>query len=336
MKPASHRAVSRDRLPLFKFRSYFLIAAMICAACSSSATPLRADDTEGAKKHLLRYKFTQGETVRMKVLHLASTETRIRGNLQSSRSRGLSIKQWKVTDVADDGTITIEHSVASADMSNEVTGRAKVTFNSKTDKHDQAPVEYQHVAESIGKVIAEVKFRPNGEIVEQEQKYKQHSFGMGQMIFPLPEEAAPIGHQWFFPTEITVQLPNGQKKRIKTRQRYILKKVAHGLATIEVTTQVLTPVTQPQVEVQLMQQVTNGVVKFDIDAGRVVNQRMDWDEEAVGFNGAQSTMQYLARFEESLIDGEDEDSLSEDAKPAVEPKVSAVPAGPSLPEAPKR
>lgn len=295
-----------------KHRTALLRFSLLAFAVMAAPSLAAGDNDAAAKKHLLRYKFAKGEVVRTQVLHLASTETRIRGNLQSSRSRGASVKEWRFIDVAEDGSMTFEHVVTEADMSNEVTGRAKVAYNSKTHEGDETPLEYQHVADSIGKTIAVVTIKPNGEMVEQEQKYKQHSFGMGQMVFLLPEEPAAVGHEWHFPTDITVQLENGQKKRIKTRQRYKLKKVVHGLATIEVDTQVLTPVREPQIEVQLMQQLTKGVVKFDIDAGRVIHQRMEWDEEAVGFNGAQSTMQYLARFEETL--------LKPDPKTAAKPK----------------
>ncbi len=283
----------------------------------------KAEKTSG--KHLLRYKFSKGDVVRTQVIHLATTETRIRGNLQSSRSRGVSVKEWRFIEVGDAGTVTFEHVVTEADMSNQVTGHAEVIYNSKTNGDKQPPQEYQGVADSIGKTIAVVTINPDGEIVKQEQKYRQHSFGLGQMVFPLPKQEVAIGDSWFFPTEITAALKNGQKKRIKTRQRYTLSKVSNGVATIDVMTQVLTPVKSPEVEVQLMQQITKGSVKFDIDAGRLISQRMDWDERAVGFNGAQSTMEYLARFEENQLPS---GKLPKSYKPASTP-VAGPAAGPS-------
>jgi hypothetical protein len=319
-------------------RLFFVVCIPACLSASFLAAPpaTAADDpasgdsqpAQDSAKHLLRYKFRKGEIVRTQVIHMATTETRIRGNLQSSRSRGVSVKEWRFVEVGDEG-MTFEHVVTEAVMSNQVTGRAEVTYNSKTNGDKEPPVEYQSVADSIGKTIAVVTMTADGEIVKQEQKYQQHSFGLGQMVFPLPKQPVGLGDAWFFPTEITASLKNGQKKRIKTRQRYSLSKVSNGVATIDVVTQVLTPIQSPEVEVQLMQQITKGSVKFDIDAGRLISQRMDWDESAVGFNGAQSTMEYLARFEEKqLAGGQLPKSYRSASAPIVGPSPNASPSEP--------
>ncbi len=52
---------------------------------------------------------------------------------------------------------------------------------------------------------------------------------------------------------------------------------------------------------QLIQQLSRGEIKFDIDAGRVISKRLDWDENVIGFSGADSNMKYLARFTETLV-----------------------------------
>ena len=56
---------------------------------------------------------------------------------------------------------------------------------------------------------------------------------------------------------------------------------------------------------QLVQQLTEGTIKFDIDAGRILAKQIDWDETVVGFNGSDSMMKYLARFTEELSKDED-------------------------------
>jgi hypothetical protein len=66
-------------------------------------------------------------------------------------------------------------------------------------------------------------------------------------------------------------------------------------------TQLLTPVRNPKVRSQLIQRLTNGTVKFDIDAGRVISRQTDWDETVIGFEGPDSLMKYLARFTEELL-----------------------------------
>ena len=51
-----------------------------------------------------------------------------------------------------------------------------------------------------------------------------------------------------------------------------------------------------------MQQLSNGVIRFDIDNGRMLSKQLDWDETVVGFQGANSMMEYRAKLTETLID----------------------------------
>ena len=44
-----------------------------------------------------------------------------------------------------------------------------------------------------------------------------------------------------------------------------------------------------------------GRVRFDIDAGRVLDQRMDIDKHVVGFRGDASSIHYVNRFSEQLL-----------------------------------
>ncbi len=73
-----------------------------------------------------------------------------------------------------------------------------------------------------------------------------------------------------------------------------------GIATISLRTEVLTPVNDARIESQLIQRLSNGTIKFDIDAGVVRGRRLEWDQTVVGFNGPESSMTYVARLTESL------------------------------------
>ena len=121
------------------------------------------------------------------------------------------------------------------------------------------------------------------------------------MVVPLPAEPVAIGEDWNLPQDVTVTLGGGQVKSIKLRQHYTLDKVASGVATIAVTTQVLTPVNNPEIQVQIIQRMTQGSVRFDIDAGRVISQQLDLDERVLGFHGPDSNMHLYGRFTEEYL-----------------------------------
>jgi len=292
------------------------------AAADDASREQPTDETVAAETRvMLRYQFEPGETVRWKVVHRGSTETKIQGNTQSSESRSESIKVWQVTDVDAQGVITLTHSVASVDMWQKLSDRPEIRFNSKLD--ETPPAEYQHVAETIGTPLTTVMFQPDGQILERQSSAPQADLGLGDIVMLLPPKAVKIGGTWYEPGEVRVRKSNGEVQRVKTRKLYTLKDVAVGVATISVETQVLTPVRDPSVEAQLVQQLVNGTIRFDLDHGRILHKQMDWDETVVGFNGADSLMKYLARFTEDLLpaDGEASDAPAvrarRDDKPAI-------------------
>ena len=105
-----------------------------------------------------------------------------------------------------------------------------------------------------------------------------------------------VGHTWSLPQDIEVPLPSGAIKKIKAVQQFVLEDVKTGVATIRVSTDILTPITDPAVESQLVQREAAGRVRFDIDAGRILGQQMDIDKHVVGFRGDASSIHYVNRF----------------------------------------
>ena len=105
------------------------------------------------------------------------------------------------------------------------------------------------------------------------------------VTIPLPGEPVPIGHSWSIPQAIDIPLEGGLFKRIKTVQQFTLEEVETGVATIRFSTDVLTPVTDPVVESQLVQRESVGHMRFDMDEGRILSQQINIDKHVVGFRG---------------------------------------------------
>jgi hypothetical protein len=91
--------------------------------------------------------------------------------------------------------------------------------------------------------------------------------------------------------------------------------VNSGIATIQVTYQVLSPI-DSYVEMQIVQRLMDGEAQFDIEKGQLIAQQMDVDKRVIGFAGPTSSMQYIMRMEEKL--------LKDDPKMAAKPKSGAV------------
>ena len=252
-----------------------------------------------AAKVNLRYKFTPGETLETEVVHRTKVKTTVQGTTQTAESQSTSVKVWKITDVTDEGTVTFDHMVARVEMWQRTSGRQKVRYNSDTDT--KVPPGYEHVAEAVGVPVSTVTMSARGKIITRKEHRDQPMGVSTQMTMPLPERRIAIGESWSSPLEIDVARKDGSIKKIQTRQKFTLGKVADGVATIKVDSQVLTPVHDPAIEAQLIQRLSQGTVRFDIDSGRVLSQQLDLDRHVIGFSGAASSMHYVTRFTEKLI-----------------------------------
>ncbi len=279
-----------------------LVAALLFLSSSClSALADEAANSPAGEKVPLRYQFLSGETLRWEVVHRAKIRTTVSGTTQTAETVSSSVKVWRVTEVDDAGTATFEHLVDSVDMSQKLTGRAEVRYNSRTDK--EPPAGFENVAASLGVPLSVVTMDNRGKILKRERKQSEAATAdnEGQMTIPLPEGPVAVGDTWSFPYDLEVPMPNGTVKKVKTQQKFTLAKVAAGVADIEVATQILTPIHDPAIEAQLIQRESHGTVKFDIDAGRVVGQQMDLDRRVVGFRGEASSLHYVTRFTEDLV-----------------------------------
>jgi hypothetical protein len=279
------------------------------AVVLSAIGPAAADDSTPSpdpSTYTLRYKFRAGETIRWEVLQQTRIRTTVSGTTQVADMVSKSVKAWRVTDVAPDGTAELQNLIESVDMRQQFSGQQEVRYNSQTD---EKPVPgFEHVAESIGVPLSEITMNARGEILSRRRHAVKAAAQNddGLLTIPLPEAPIAVGHTWSLPFEIEVPLENGTVKKVKTLQSFKLAGVKTGVATIEMGTQILTPIHDPAIEAKLIQREQSGTVRFDLDAGRVLSQQMDLDRRVVGFvpNNAASSFHYLNRFTETLLGDE--------------------------------
>jgi hypothetical protein len=267
---------------------------------SAIAQEPSGESNASGEKVLLRYKMQEGTILGSQVTHLAKTDTKIDKSEQSSQSRTVSQKVWEVTSVDPQGHMTFIYRIDQVDMSQQVGDAPEIHYTST--QSEPPPRIYEKVAETIGKPIATVTIDARGQVVDRDKKSAAPSLGMGDIAVVFPEQSIGEGETWDVPREIKIRTEDGGTKTIKIRERYTLEKVRSGIATIAIESQPLTPVQLPQEESQIVQQLSRGTLKFDIDAGRVISKELSWDESIVGFSGPGSQMEYSARLEETWKD----------------------------------
>jgi hypothetical protein len=186
-------------------------------------------------------------------------------------------------------------------MWQQTQGRSKIHYNSQTDK--DIPPGYESAAGAVGVPLTVVTMSDRGKILKRKEKHTQ-PVSLLQIAITLPAHPVKIGESWSTPMDIDVVANDGATKKIETRQKYTLEKVANDVATIAVDAQILTPIHDPAMEAQLIQRLSNGQLRFDIAAGRVLGQQLDLDRRVIGFSGPSSSMHYLTRYTEALLAAE--------------------------------
>jgi hypothetical protein len=234
------------------------------------------------------------------VVHRCRIRTSVSASTQTAETTTTSVKAWRVHEVKPDGAVVFDHMVESVDMRHSLSGRDEVHYNSRTDLC--APHGFEDVARAVGVPLALVTIDDQGKVLRREQKFvKAAVAGQGEITIQLPRQAVTVGSRWSSQNNLDVPLSDGSVRRIRTLQSFKLESVKTGVATISMSTQLLTPILDPAVEAQVLQYETSGSVRFDLEAGQILSRQIDVDKSIVGFRGEASSIHYIGRSTEEYL-----------------------------------
>ena len=278
-----------------------LVVGLLVVGLLVARPALAQEDSSASQTYLLRYMLQPGETLRYEVTHAAKTKTRIRGAEEISQVHTVSQRHWEVVS-ADGEEMTFDHVVDAVEMTQQQGDADEIRWDSQSE--EKPPKIFTRVAEQIGKKLSTVTVNGRGqETAREDHGGTKASLGMGSLTLAFPAEPIAVGSSWSVPREVKTRTEDGAVKPIKIRELYTLEKVKTGVATLSLRSEPLTPINEESVRAQVVQQLSNGTIRFDVDNGRMLSKQLDWDETVVGFQGANSLMEYRARLTEQLVDG---------------------------------
>jgi len=149
--------------------------------------------------------------------------------------------------------------------------------------------------------VSTIRIDARGMVVARSDSKDPPHMGMGDITLPLPESPVSIGATWEIPRELRIDRKDGTSRMVKFREFFRLEKVSAGVATISVRSEPLSPVNDPTEEAQVMQQLSNGTIQFDVDAGRMISKELAWDHQVVSFSGPGSLLEYSSRLEDRVV-----------------------------------
>jgi hypothetical protein len=282
--------------------------------CSLSAVALlgaagwaAADD---GTTYPLRYKFQAGQSLYYEVENATTIVTRFNGSDETVTNQSRAWKQLRVTSVDGQGGAQLEPVVERVVMSATKDGEDAVTYDSAVDA--DPPLQFLGVKRTIGQVQARVGVGANGELKkvvplatdnEALKAAAEKNDPRLNFLVVLPDKPVRIGESWKdrFTEEVTVG--KSLKQEVTLQRTYTLTGVQGSVATIKLKTSVVTPVNDPQIEVQLIQRTPSGTIEFDLEQGRILSMRTQIDQTVVGAFGPNSSIAAVTKSSEKLLPG---------------------------------
>jgi len=300
------------------------------AIVTSLGVSLRKVDSKGFKetqgpevegKLLMRYKFAPGTVLRSEVLHVSKNGTRINSVLQEASSRTITEKSWHVLETNDSVT-TFEYRVDQIELAQQFGESEEIRYSTK-EATEKPPVQFASAVDTAGKVISTIQIDARGMVVARSDSKDPPHMGMGDITMPLPSGPVGIGATWEVPREMRIDRKDGTSRLIKFRELFKLEKISAGVATVSVRSEPLSAIADPAEEAQVMQQLSNGTIQFDVDAGRMISKELAWDHQVVAFSGPGSVLEYSARLEDRVVSAKVEPSAASKVEPKTASKPSA-------------
>jgi len=222
--------------------------------------------------------------------------------------------------------MTFLQSAESIARRRKTSARKEKRYTSATDK--EVPPMFQQAAQQVGVPLARLTMDSRGKVVKRvDGKVRAEGATLSDVTLVLPETPLGIGESWSTPFDMTATDKAGNTKFIKARKKITLESVSGNIAVLKHETQILSPLTDPTIEAQVVQSEQTGKVVFDLGKGRIMSIEMSNDREVFGFQGDASVMHVTSTFSEKLTNSPAPPHTDANPATAVEDKTAAKPDG---------
>ena len=246
-----------------------------------------------------------GQVLTYRVEHVTS-ETVVDGDSKPTTKSKLNLtKRWQVVSVDAKGVATLQLSLAA--LRHETTpskGDAMVFDSASPDKSN--PQLREQLSRFVGTPLAMVRMDGQGQVIEvKESKNGPASRFEAELPFTLvlPNVVPAPGQSWERAYRITLEPPQGTGEKFDATQRYTLKTVTAGTATVVMATTVKT---QPEAlpdRIPLVQYQPEGEISFDTQSGLVRSVNLRVSKELPNYQGEKTSYQFQSTYKEEYVAG---------------------------------
>ncbi len=259
-------------------------------------------------KQVFAYKLTPGLFAHFEVRHQMTVISEANGEVEKVTNHSNSRKHFRVVSVDEQGNAVLEPIVDSVYMSAKFGETDPIVYDSTKDV--EPPRQFREVKATIGRPVSRVTVSPNGTLQKvtllegapshlAESSIKNDPRLNFLVVFP----TEPIGVGATWRERFTAEVVVGQnlKQPVTLQRQYDVTAIDGTVATLKVRTSVITPLSNPQVEAQLMQRKPSGTIQFDLERGLILSQSTAASEQVVGAFGPKTSVQASSETQEKWV-----------------------------------
>jgi hypothetical protein len=220
------------------------------------------------------------------------------GDTITAKSKVSSVKCWRDlgTEQGKAG-FRLELSFPALRVENTTPSREILLFDSANP--EKSTPEMRVLGQQVGKTVAVLRVDDTGkvtEVLDCRQGSPSTFESDPPFDFVLAGKAVAVGQGWERAYHITLAPPLGTNEKYDAVQKYMVKAVKDGKATIGVSTRILKMPGSPLDRIPLLQKLWEGEVVFDIDKGLLLATRLKIDQELKGHQGEGSSYRFQSTY----------------------------------------
>jgi hypothetical protein len=231
-----------------------------------------------------RFRWQTGQVLLYRTEHHTAASFVMGENSSETKTRVQSLKRWQVLEVDNDGVATLQMSLQALFFETTPPAGEPLRFDSAHLEQSTPELRKQY-ENCVGQPLVVVRVDGQGKVLEvKEARRPEYSAAKYESdpVFKLllPAEALKAGMSWERAYQITLEPPQGTGEKYEAVQRYVCKEVTGNLATVELTTEVKGAPAAQEDQVPLWQNLPEGEIVFDLEAGRLQKATLRIDKEA--------------------------------------------------------
>ncbi|MCI0380838.1 MAG: hypothetical protein L0Y72_01945 [Gemmataceae bacterium] len=248
-----------------------------------------------------QFRWHKGQTLTYKVEQKTNVSEVADGMKVVSASKLNLVKRWQVADIDASGVATL-HLVLTAMRNEQTRPDGEVLLFDSANPGKSTPELKEQMSKYVGQTLAVLRVDRHGRVVEVKQGAAARYDAEPPFAVVFPDAALAEGKTWLRTFHVTLEPPLGAGEKHEATQKYHCVKTEGAKATITVATQWKALPENAKEQIPLLQKMPEGLLVFDVTAGRLLHVQLTTDRTVQNHAGEGSSYRFQSSYVEQLVE----------------------------------